>query len=180
MSYKAPIKATLCYFLTQNKWLQNHGYSGTVVQCLVTGWKVSLSQPLCPPSLVSALHNFSEWVASQCYIHYFVWHLLYHTSFQHITCRGIIDYLYLALLHATFPSVRITRDTKWRQRCNETETDGEEKESHMWEEKGFSYFVKVLLCLGRFINPTCRYVTSWEWDSILKYLSGVFLNNSDK
>ena len=39
------------------------------VQYLVTGWMVSLSQPLGPLSLVSALCNFSERVGSQSYTH---------------------------------------------------------------------------------------------------------------
>ena len=45
-----------------------------VVQCLVTGWMVSLS-----PSLVSALCNFSERVESQPYTHFYQ-----RTGIQHI------------------------------------------------------------------------------------------------
>ena len=35
-------------------------------------------------------------------------------------------------------------------------------------------------CSGHFTNPTCVYLTSWEWDSTINCLCGAFRNSWDK
>ena len=71
--------------------------------------------------------------------------------------------------------VSVQRD-ETRQSCKQTEREAGMLESRICRE--FLIF-SLCCCSGRFTNPTCVYVTSWEWDSI-NCLCGVFRNSWDK
>ena len=85
----------------------------SMVQCLVTGWIVSLSQPVHPPSLVSALCNFSERFWSQRYIHVYFNIQVCSTS---ISIQHIIVLLVVST-HITSDKLLDTRDLYLQQRC---------------------------------------------------------------
>ena len=62
-----------------------------------------------------------------------------------------------------------------------------EREAGMWRKgvlvsricREFLIF-SLCCCSGRFTNPTCVYLTSWEWDSTINCLCGAFRNSWDK
>ena len=82
----------------------------------------------------------------------------------------------------TADAERQDKDAKDVRRRKQTE-----REAGMWRKgvlvsricREFLIF-SLCCCSGRFTNPTCVYLTSWEWDSTINCLCGAFRNSWDK